>query len=76
MWRLTMIADVEIGHPGVLYKNVRQLSKHNETDGKHCPGDYGHNRSNDDEHDVPAVRKPKLQSWGKKIKKNRKQDVK
>lgn len=62
MWRLTVVADVQIGHSGVEYKNVHQLSEHSETDGKHSPGDYGHNRPNDDQHDIPAVRKPELQT--------------
>lgn len=67
-----MVGNVEIGHPRVFYENVRELSKHNETDGKHSPGDYGHNRPNEDQHDVPAVCKPELQMKKKnKIKEHK-----
>ena len=60
--KLTRIRLIHIGHPGVLYETVCQLSKHNKIDRKHCPVDHGHHRPNDDQHNVAAIGKSELHS--------------
>lgn len=67
--QLTGITQVA-GHPGIHYKTVRQVSKHDTCQRIHRPVDHGHYGPKNDQHDVPAICKPKLLSheriWGDK----------